>query len=75
MEELHDERRVLVGRLQERVELGDHVVERLPREVARAVGRVQDLVVEYGEVERKTEADGVPRWELGDGNQTRPCRP
>jgi hypothetical protein len=36
--------------------------------VAGAVGRVQDLVVEDGEVEGKAEADGVRRGELGLGN-------
>jgi hypothetical protein len=36
--------------------------------VARAVGRVQDLVVEDGEVQGKTQADGVRRGELGLSN-------
>jgi hypothetical protein len=67
-EELHDEGAVAVRLLAEAVELGDGVVEGLLGEVAGAVGRVQDLVVEDGEVEGKSEADGVRRGELGLGN-------
>ena len=50
-EELHDERRVLVALLGQRVQLCDGVVEGGLGEAARAVGRVQDLVVEHREVE------------------------
>merc|ERR1719465_248032 len=52
-QQLHDERRVLVRLLRERVELRDRVVERLLREMARAVGRREHLVVEDREVERE----------------------
>lgn len=64
-QELHDEGAVAVGLLGEGVELGDGVVEGLLGEVAGAVGRVEDLVVEDGEVEGETEADGVGWRELG----------
>merc|ERR1711916_395540 len=57
-EELHDEGRVLVGLLREGVELGDGVVKGLLCEVAGAVGRVEDLVVEDGKVEGESEAGG-----------------
>lgn len=67
-QKLHDERRVLVALLRKRVELSDSVVERLLGKVASAVRAVQDLVVEDGEVERKTKADGVRRGELSDSN-------
>lgn len=67
-EELHDEGRVLVALLREGVKLSDGIVEGLLGEVASAVGRVQDLVVEDREVKGKTKADGVGRGELGDGN-------
>merc|ERR1711916_354198 len=53
-EELHDEGRVLVGLLREGVELGDGDVEGLLCEVASAVGRVEDLVVEDGKGEGKS---------------------
>ena len=68
-EELHDERGVLVGLLREGVELSDRIVECLLRDVARAIGAVEDLVVEDGEVEREAEADGVRRGQVlvGDG--------
>lgn len=46
-QQLHDERRVLVRLLGERVQLGDGVVERRLRQPARAVRAVQDFVVEY----------------------------
>lgn len=63
-EELHDQGAVAVRLLGERVELGDGVVKRLLREVASTVGRVEDLVVEDGEVQGQTEADGVGGGEL-----------
>ena len=41
------------------------VIESLLGELASLVGRVEDLVVENGEVQGKTEADGVGRSEVG----------
>ena len=67
-QELHDQRAVAVGLLGERVELGDGVVEGLLGEVAGAVGRVQDLVVEDREVQGEAETDRVGRGELGLGD-------
>ena len=67
-QELHDEGRVLVRLLGEGVELGDGVVERLLREVARLVLVVGNLVVEDGEVQREAQSDGVGRGELLVGN-------
>lgn len=67
-QELHDQRAVLVGLLAERVELGNGVVKRLLSEVARTVGRVEDLVVEHREVEGQTETNGVSGRKLGLGN-------
>ena len=66
--ELHDEGRVLVRLFREGVELGNSVVEGLFGEVASAVGRVQDLVVEHREVEGETETNGVSGGELGNGD-------
>ena len=67
-EELHDEGRVLVTLFRESIELSNSIVERLLRQVAGAVGAVEDLVVEDGEVERKTKTDRVCWWELSDSN-------
>lgn len=67
-EELHDEGAVAVRLLRQGVELGNSIVEGLLREVASTVGRVQDLVVENGEVESKAKTDGVSRSELGLSN-------
>ena len=67
-EKLHDEGAVAVGLLAEAVELGNGVVEGLLGEVAGTVRRVEDLVVEDGEVKGKTETDGVSGSELGLGN-------
>ena len=64
-EELHDEGAVAVRLLGERVELGDGIIESLLGEVACTVWRVQDLVVEDGEVKGKTKADWVSWGELG----------
>lgn len=44
------------------------VVESLLGQLACLVGRVENLVVEDGEVQRKTEADGVSRGKVGGGN-------
>ena len=66
--ELHDEGRVLVRLLVEGVELGDGIVEGLLGDVAGAVGAVEDLVVEDGEVEGKAEADGVGGGKVSRGN-------
>ena len=81
-EELHDEGRVpgclvfdgnvgvnsLVRLLGKGVELGDSVIKGLLGEVASAVGRVEDLVVEDGKVQGETETDGVRRGEFRHGN-------
>jgi hypothetical protein len=67
-EQLHDERRVAVRLLGQRVELGNGVVEGLLGEVASTVWRVEDLVVEDGEVEGETQADGVRRCQLRLGD-------
>ena len=36
--------------------------------MARTIGRIEDLVVEDGKVEREAETDGMRRSELGLGN-------
>ncbi|KAG5272451.1 hypothetical protein AALO_G00165710, partial [Alosa alosa] len=58
-QQLHDERGVLVGVLVQIVQVADGLVERLLGQLARLLGRVLDLVVEDGEVERQAQADGV----------------
>lgn len=67
-EKLHDEGAVTVRLLREGVELGNSIVEGLLREVASTVGGVQDLVVEDGEVESKTQTDGVSGSKLSLGD-------
>lgn len=67
-QKLHDEGAVTVALLREGVELSDGVVKGLLGEVAGTVGRVEDLVVEDGEVQRETKANGVGRGEIGLGN-------
>ena len=47
---------------------GNGVIESLLSQVAGLVGGVQDLVVEDGEVERETKADGVRGRKLSLGN-------
>ena len=69
-QELHDESGVLVGLLVEGVELGNGVVEGGLGQAARTIGRVQDLVVEDGEVERQSEPDRMRGHELAGGNVT-----
>jgi len=65
---LHDQGAVAVALLGERVKLGNSVVEGLLGEVASTVGGVEDLIVEYGEVQSETEADGVSGGEISLGN-------
>ena len=67
-QELHDQGAVTVAFLGERVKLSNSVIERLLGKVASTVGRVQDLVVENGEVEGETKTDGVGRGEISLGN-------
>ena len=67
-QELHDQGAVTVAFLGERVELGNSVIERLLGKVASTVRRIQDLVVENGEVEGETKTDGVGRGEISLGN-------
>lgn len=43
----------------------DSVVKRLLSEMTSLVWRVEDLVVEDGKVQRKTETDGMSRSEIG----------
>jgi hypothetical protein len=64
-EKLHDESAVSVGLLGEGVELGNGVIEGLFGEVACAIWRVEDLVVEDREVESQTKADGVGGRQIG----------
>ena len=64
-EQLHDQRRVLVGLLRERVELGDGVVEGLLGQRARLLRLGLDLVQEDGVVERQPQPDRVRGRELG----------
>jgi hypothetical protein len=65
---LHDQSAVAVALLGEGVELGNGIVEGLLGEVACTVGGVEDLVVEDGEVQGETEADGVSGGEVSLGN-------
>jgi hypothetical protein len=44
------------------------VIESLLSELASLVGRVENLVVENGEVQRETETDGVGRGKVGSSN-------
>jgi hypothetical protein len=69
-EELHDDGGVLVGILRKLVKLSDGIIEGLLGELAGFVGGVEDLVVENGEVEGETEADGVGGGQVSTGNIT-----
>ena len=64
-QQLHDQCRVLVRLLTQCVQLRDRVVERGLRQPASAVRRVENLVVEHGEVECQPESDGVRGCQLG----------
>ena len=61
---LHDQRAVTVRLLGEAVELSDSIVERLFREMAGTIWRVQDLVIEDREVQSEAKTDWVSRGKL-----------
>lgn len=67
-QELHDQSAVAVRLLGEGVKLGNGIIKCLLGQMASAVGRVQDLVVEDGEVQSQTQADGVSRSEISLSN-------
>ena len=64
-QQLHDESAVAIALLRKRIELRDGIIEGLLGKMAGTIGRVQDLVVENGEVECETEADRVSRSKIG----------
>lgn len=65
---MHDESAVTIAFFREGVEFSDGIVECLLGKVAGTVWRVQDLVVEDGEVKSKTKANRVGRGEIGLSN-------
>lgn len=67
-EQLHDEGAVAVAFLRERVEFCNGIIECLLGKMASTVGGVKDLIVEDGEVQSETKADGVSGSEIGLGN-------
>lgn len=67
-QQLHDQCGVLVALLAQSVKLGDGIIEGLFGEVAGLVGRVQDLIVEDGEVQGKTKSDRVGWGKISLGN-------
>ena len=67
-QQLHDQSAVLVAVLVQGVELGDGVVESLLGQVASSFRRVEDFVVEHGEVQSETQTNRVSRWHLRFGN-------
>lgn len=67
-EKLHDQCRILVRLFTQSIEFSDRIVKRQLGETAGLVGRVEDLVVEYGEVERESESDRVCGRKFGRGD-------
>lgn len=67
-QQLHDQCGILVALFAEGVELSNGVIESLLGKVASLVGRVEDLVVEDGEVEGQAKSDRVGRSKIGLSN-------
>ena len=67
-QKLHDEGAVTVALFGQGVKLSNSVIERLLGKVASTVRRVQDLIVENGEVKGETKADGVGGGQVGLSN-------
>jgi hypothetical protein len=53
----HDQSTIFVGLFTQCVQFGDGIVKCLFGKMASSIGRIQNLVVEDGEIESKTEAD------------------
>jgi len=53
----HNQSTIFVGFFTQCVQFGDGIVKCLFGEMASSIGRIQNLVVEDGEIESKTEAD------------------
>lgn len=66
-EKLHDQGAILVGIFAKGIQFRNGFIEGLLGEGAGAVGRVEDLVVEDGEVEREAQPDGMGRRQLLHG--------
>lgn len=54
--------------LREGVKLGDSIVECLLGKMTSTIRRVENLVVEDGEVECQTQSDRVSWWQFSDSN-------
>lgn len=67
-QQLHDEGRILVAFLTQGIKLGNGVIKSLFGQMAGLIRRIQDLVVENGEVKRKAKTDWVGRSKVGLGN-------
>ena len=67
-QQLHDECGILVALFTQCVELGNSIIKSLFCEVASLIRRVEDLVVEDGEVQRETKTDWVSWREISAGN-------
>ena len=67
-QQLHNQCRVFVGLLAQSIQLGDGVVECLLRQPACAVRRIEDLVIENGEVECQPKPNRVGWRQLCCGN-------
>ena len=63
--ELHDKRAVAVRFLGKRIEFSNCVVKGLLGQMAGAIRRIQDLIVEYREIECKTQTNRVGWSKLG----------
>ena len=67
-QQLHDECGILVALFTQRVKLGNSIIKSLFCEVASLIRRVEDFVVEDGEVQRETKTDWVSWGEVSAGN-------
>lgn len=66
-QKLHDQSVVLASLLGDGVNVGNSIIERLLGQLAGSLRRVENLVVEHGEVESQTQSDVVGGGQLGGG--------
>ena len=64
-QQLHDQRGVLVAFLTQGIQLGNGVIESLLGEMACLVRRVENFVVEDGEIQSKTKTNWMSRCKVG----------
>lgn len=63
-QQLHDERGILITLLRQGVKLGNRLIKARLGHLTRFIGRIQNLIVKHGEVQREPQANGMRGCEI-----------